>query len=119
MRLYLQTFLPRFAMVKSSDSHDAIEAGAVCAGIRAGEVVVFDKAYVDFTHLYQLLSDVDLDGAAHLRVTALYSLSEPLERKLFAIIHNHSWGTMESLRSFQSTQLLRDSIRSSTHVCTA
>jgi Transposase DDE domain len=26
----------------------------VCAGVRAGEIVVFDKAYVDFTHLADL-----------------------------------------------------------------
>jgi hypothetical protein len=54
MRLDLQTFLPRFAVVKSADSHDAKEAPALCADIRAGEIVVFDKAYVDFNHLYQL-----------------------------------------------------------------
>ena len=54
MRLDLQTFLPRFAVVKSADTHDASEAAALCAEIRAGEIVVFDKAYVDFTHLNQL-----------------------------------------------------------------
>ena len=26
----------------------------LCAAIRAGEIVVFDKAYVDFAHLYEL-----------------------------------------------------------------
>lgn len=54
MRLDLQTFLPRFAVVKAADSHDAKEARGVCAGIRAGEIVVFDKAYLDFDHLYEL-----------------------------------------------------------------
>jgi hypothetical protein len=54
MRLDLQTFLPRFAVVKSAGSHDAIEAAALCADIRAGEIVIFDKAYVDFVHLYLL-----------------------------------------------------------------
>lgn len=54
MRLDLQTFLPRFAIVKSANSHDSKEARGVCAGIGAGEIVVFDKAYVDFKHLFEL-----------------------------------------------------------------
>jgi len=54
MRLDLQTFLPRFAIVKAADTHDSTEAAELCADIRAGEIVVFDKAYVDFKHLHQL-----------------------------------------------------------------
>ena len=54
MRLDLQTFLPRFALVKSADSHDSAEAAELCADIRSGEIALFDKAYVDFRHLYQL-----------------------------------------------------------------
>jgi hypothetical protein len=54
MRLDLQTFLPRFALVKAANTHDSTEAAELCADIRAGEVVVFDKAYVDFTHLHKL-----------------------------------------------------------------
>ncbi len=54
MRLDLQTFLPRFAIVKAANSHDSTEAIELCADIRSGEIVVFDKAYIDFTHLNQL-----------------------------------------------------------------
>ena len=54
MRLDLQSFLPAFAVVKAADTHDSVEAHRVCAGIKAGEIVVFDKAYIDFKHLYQL-----------------------------------------------------------------
>jgi hypothetical protein len=54
MRLDLQTFLPRFAVVRAASSADATQARTVCAGIQAGEVVVFDKAYVDFAHLWDL-----------------------------------------------------------------
>ena len=54
MRLDLQTFLPRFAIVKAADTHDATEAWGLCADIQAGEIVVFDKAYVDFRHLFSL-----------------------------------------------------------------
>jgi hypothetical protein len=52
--LNLQTFLPNFAVVKEANSHDASEAKVVCADVRAGEIVVFDKAYVDFKHLNDL-----------------------------------------------------------------
>jgi hypothetical protein len=54
MRLDLQTFLPRFALVKSAGSHDSAEARELCADIRSGEIAVFDKAYVDFVHLSEL-----------------------------------------------------------------
>lgn len=54
MRLDLQTFLPRFAIVKAADTHDSAEAAELCADIRAGEIVIFDKAYIDFDHLHRL-----------------------------------------------------------------
>jgi hypothetical protein len=40
MRLDLQTFLPRFALVKSAGSHDSTEAYGLCANIRSGEIAV-------------------------------------------------------------------------------
>jgi hypothetical protein len=54
LRLDLQSFLPRFAIVATAATSDATQAIAVCAGISAGEIVVFDKAYVAFDHLWQL-----------------------------------------------------------------
>jgi hypothetical protein len=54
MRLDLHTFLPRFAIVKAADTHDSSEAAELCADVRAGEIVIFDKAYVDFEHLNRL-----------------------------------------------------------------
>jgi hypothetical protein len=54
MRLDLQTFLPRFAVVKTAGTHDTTEARNLCADIRSGEIVVFDKAYIDFIHLREL-----------------------------------------------------------------
>jgi len=54
MRLDLQTFLPRFALVKPANTHDATEAPELCADIRAGEVAVFDKAYINLAHLHSL-----------------------------------------------------------------
>lgn len=54
MRLDLQSFLPNFAVVKSADSSDAAEAEGVCQNIKSGEIVIFDKAYVDYVHLGKL-----------------------------------------------------------------
>lgn len=54
MRLDLQTFLPRFAIVDTARHSDSKRAREVCAGILAGEIVIFDKAYVDFAHLLDL-----------------------------------------------------------------
>jgi len=55
LRLDLQSLLPRFAIVDPARDHDAGRAREVCAGIRAGEIVIFDRAYVDFPHLFGLL----------------------------------------------------------------
>jgi hypothetical protein len=54
LRLDLQSFLPRFALVDTARHNDAKRAREVCAGIKAGEIVIFDKAYVDFDHLADL-----------------------------------------------------------------
>jgi len=55
MLLDAQTFLPRFAVVKSAKSNDAAYARVICNWLRDGEIVVFDKAYVDFKHLFELM----------------------------------------------------------------
>ncbi len=54
MRLDLHSLLPRFAIVDTARHSDPKRAREVCAGIRAGEIVVFDRAYVDFDHLFDL-----------------------------------------------------------------
>ncbi|MGD0828413.1 MAG: IS4 family transposase [Desulfobaccales bacterium] len=54
LRLDLQSFLPRFAIVGTASEHDAKRAQELCAGIRAGEIVIFDKAYLDLSHLWDL-----------------------------------------------------------------
>ena len=54
LRLDLQSFLPSFAIIDTAKHHDNKRAREVCAGLRAGEIVVFDKAYVDFAHLFDL-----------------------------------------------------------------
>ena len=54
LRLDLHSFLPRFAIIDTAKENDAKRAPELCAGIRAGEIVIFDKAYVDFSHLFAL-----------------------------------------------------------------
>lgn len=56
MRLDLQSFLPKFAIVDSAKCSDPVMAYELCADIKDGEIVVFDKAYIDFKHLLQLNS---------------------------------------------------------------
>ena len=54
VRLNLQTFLPRFALVDTAGEHDNRRARELCADVLAGEIVLFDKAYLDFAHLADL-----------------------------------------------------------------
>lgn len=55
MLLNALTFLPRFAVVKSAKFHDAVIARVLCNPLQDGEIVIFDKAYVDFKHLFELM----------------------------------------------------------------
>ncbi len=54
MRLDLQSFLPRFTIVDIAREFDSTRARELCAGIGAGEIVLFDKAYIDFPHLAEM-----------------------------------------------------------------
>ena len=55
LRLDLHSFLPRFAIIDTAKDNDAKRSRELCAGVRAGEIVIFDKAYLDFAHLLDLL----------------------------------------------------------------
>ncbi len=54
LRLDLQSYLPAFVVVSSAKGHDSTKAHELCAGVKSGEIVVFDKAYIDYKHLYLL-----------------------------------------------------------------
>ena len=54
LRLNLQSFLPACAIIDTAKFHDSTKARDVCAGLEEGEIVIFDKAYVDFVHLNEL-----------------------------------------------------------------
>lgn len=51
LSLDLQSFLPRFAIIDTASHSDTGRAQELCAGLQAGEIVVFDKGYMDFEHL--------------------------------------------------------------------
>jgi hypothetical protein len=59
MRLNLQSLLPSFVIIDTAGEHDNKRARELCAGVRSGEIVLFDKGYVDFGHL----RDLDERGA--------------------------------------------------------
>jgi hypothetical protein len=55
VRLDWGTLLPRFVVVASAgQGDDGTRTAELCAGVKAGEIVVFDKAYVIFAQLYGL-----------------------------------------------------------------
>jgi hypothetical protein len=54
MRLNLQSLLPGFVIVDTAAEHDNTRAREVCAGLKSGEIALFDKGYVDFGHLKDL-----------------------------------------------------------------
>jgi hypothetical protein len=54
LRLNLQSLLPRFMIVDTARHSDARKAWELCAGLLAGEIAIFDKAYLDLHHLYEL-----------------------------------------------------------------
>jgi len=54
MRLNLQSLLPNFVIIDTAGEHDNKRARELCAGVKSGEIVLFDKGYVDFGHLRDL-----------------------------------------------------------------
>jgi hypothetical protein len=54
LRLDLQSFLPRCAIIDTAKHHDSTMAQSLCAELKPGEIAVFDKAYNKFGHLFEL-----------------------------------------------------------------
>jgi hypothetical protein len=77
LRLDLQSFLPRFAIIDTAREADAKRARELCAGIQEGEIVIFDKAYLDFDHLW----DLDL--------RKVFWVTRGKENLQFAVIENY------------------------------
>jgi hypothetical protein len=54
LRLNLQSLLPQCVIISTAGEHDNVRARELCAGIQEGEIVIFDKGYLDFDHLLDL-----------------------------------------------------------------
>ncbi len=54
MRLNLQSFLPSCVIIDPARHADAKRAQELCAGLKSGEIVIFDKAYNHWDHLHNL-----------------------------------------------------------------
>jgi hypothetical protein len=54
VRLDMQTLIPNFVILDAAHEHDSQRAAELCAGVKAGEIVIADRAYVDFHPLAAL-----------------------------------------------------------------
>ena len=59
----IRSFLPDFAIVNSAHDSDPKSARELCVGMKAGEVVFFDKVYVDFMPLKTFVRQGGVVGA--------------------------------------------------------
>ena len=60
VRLELHSLLQGFVLVESAKAADSIRAAEVSAGVKPGEIVIFDRAYVDFIHFKQIKQSLQL-----------------------------------------------------------
>jgi len=54
MRLDMSSFLPAFAIIEEGKHHDNTRMAVLIAGLKAGEIAVFDKAYIVYKHLFEM-----------------------------------------------------------------
>jgi hypothetical protein len=54
VRLDFQSLLPRMVIVDAAKPHDNVYARALCAGVKPGEIVIGDRAYLELEHLLEL-----------------------------------------------------------------
>jgi hypothetical protein len=80
LRLNLQSFLPRFAIVDTARHADAKRARELCAGLQDGEIVIFDKAYVDLLHLFDLFR------------RGIFWVTRSKEGMKFRVVRRYQWG---------------------------
>ena len=85
VRLNLQSFLPHFAIVDTAREHDNRRARELCAGVQAGEIVIFDKAYLDFLHL------------ADLAMRAIFWVTRAKENLDYRVVRKLQWGRIGNI----------------------
>ena len=54
LRMNLRSFLPGCVVVDSAREHDIRRVRQLCAALRAGEIVLFDRGYQDFEYFWEL-----------------------------------------------------------------
>jgi hypothetical protein len=77
-RLDLQSFLPACVIIDTAKTSDCIKGRELCAGLKDGEIVVFDKAYTDFKHL-RALSERGIMWVTRAKQNMQYTVQERLE----------------------------------------
>jgi hypothetical protein len=75
LRLNFQSLLPECVIVDTAAEHDNERARELCAHLRPGEIVVFDKAYIDFLHLRQL-DEWDIYWVTRAKENMVYTVVE-------------------------------------------
>jgi hypothetical protein len=85
VRLNLQSFLPTYVMVGSAGEHDNVRARELCANVHAGEIVIFDRAYVDFAHL------------ADLSMREVFWVTRAKDNLQFRVVHKFQDGTFGNI----------------------
>jgi hypothetical protein len=54
VRIEVTSFVPSVVIVEDAAHHDSKRADALCRGVRPGDILVADKAYLDFSFLHSL-----------------------------------------------------------------
>jgi hypothetical protein len=99
LRLDLQSFLPRFAIVDTARHADPKRAREVCAGIQAGEIVIFDRAYIDFSHL------------ADLSIREIFWVTRAKDNMKFKVVRRYQKGAVGKILRDDLIQLTTPSSR--------
>lgn len=74
VRLGLRNLLPGFVVIGSARESELAHAARLCAGLKAGEIVLFDRGY----HVLGLLADLTARG--------VYFVTRPREHTLFKVV---------------------------------
>ena len=98
LRLDLQTFLPGCAIIEEASHHDDTRAPALCASLQAGEIALFDKAYVNFLHLCGL-DDRGVFWVTRAKSNMAYRVSKKLLRKPLGKILRDDLITLKTAKS--------------------
>ena len=106
LRLNLGSFLPGFVLIKEASTHDSTEARALCHGIKPGEITLFDKAYVDFKHLYELNQN-DIFWVTRSKDNMVYAITKSTPSNNPAILKDE----LIQLTGYKSKQEYPDTLR--------